>query len=180
MELAEDYFQLFDLPRRFVVDSGELSSKYRALQQTVHPDRYASASDTERRLAMQRAAQINEAYQVLRDPLRRGRYLLELAGLQWNDERETAMDPGFLIQQMELREALADVSTQSDPLSSIADVLATVSSETKALIAQLGERLEQDHDEARAQAKQMVLKLQFLYKLRDEAEAREAELEDQL
>ena len=79
-DLSTTHFELFGLPLSFDVDMGQLDSRYRELQRTVHPDRFANASDQERRISMQQATQINEGYQVLKDSLRRGRYLLELCG----------------------------------------------------------------------------------------------------
>ena len=72
--LSDNYFELFGLAPRYRIDKDALEERYRAFQHRVHPDRYASASDQERRVAMQQAAQINEAYRVLGDPARRAVY----------------------------------------------------------------------------------------------------------
>ena len=71
------YFQLFDLPINFNIDKTTLSKRYRELQRTVHPDKFASASDQERRLAMQKSTQINEAFTTLKHPLKRAQYILQ-------------------------------------------------------------------------------------------------------
>lgn len=106
--LTDNYFTLFELPQRFALDIEALETAYRALQSRVHPDRFANASDAERRVAMQWAAQANAAYRTLRDPLQRGTYLLTLQGIDVGAENNTAMAPDFLMQQMEWREAIDD------------------------------------------------------------------------
>ncbi|MGD8936145.1 MAG: Fe-S protein assembly co-chaperone HscB, partial [Thiogranum sp.] len=104
--LTQNYFQLFSLPERYRLERAELDARYRDLQRRVHPDRFASAGDQERRASMQQAAQINEAFETLKDPLRRGRYLLELRGVPVEERQGSHHDPEFLMQQIELREAL--------------------------------------------------------------------------
>ncbi|WP_374619726.1 Fe-S protein assembly co-chaperone HscB [Pandoraea sp.] len=106
--LTDNYFTLFDLPQRYTLDADALDAAYRAVQSRVHPDRFASASDAERRVAMQWAAQANAAYRTLRDPLQRATYLLTLQGIDVGAESNTAMAPDFLMQQMEWREAIDD------------------------------------------------------------------------
>lgn len=105
---ADDHFSLFGLPTRFALDPVQLEQAWRAVAARVHPDRYATASAAERRVAMQRAARANEAYRQLRDPMLRARYLCEQAGVDLQTESNTAMDPAFLMQQMEWREMLDD------------------------------------------------------------------------
>ncbi len=102
------------------MDLGVLDSRYRELQRTVHPDRFASAGEAERRLSMQQATTINEGYQTLKDPLKRGRYLLELSGYNLGDEPHTTRDTAFLMQQMELREAAGRGAWQQRPVCRLA------------------------------------------------------------
>ena len=103
---GDDYFALFGLPARQALDDAGLESAWRAVAAQVHPDRYATATPAERRVAMQWAARANEAYRVLRDPLARARYLCEQAGADLQAESNTAMPSEFLMQQMAWREAL--------------------------------------------------------------------------
>lgn len=103
---TDDHFGLFGLPARFDIDADALERAWREVAARVHPDRYATASPAERRVAMQWAARANEAYRQLRDPLLRARYLCEQAGIDLQTESNTAMDPAFLMQQMEWREQL--------------------------------------------------------------------------
>ena len=106
MKLDSDDFELFGLPRRQSQDRAQLDERWRDLQAKVHPDRFASDGAAAQRLAMQWAVRVNEAYQRLKDPLRRAAYLCELQGASIDAENNTAMPAGFLMQQMEWREAL--------------------------------------------------------------------------
>jgi molecular chaperone HscB len=114
LNLAQDHFALFGIERRYAVDLEDLDRRYRALQAQVHPDKHAHLGEVEKRLAMQWATQVNEANQTLRHPIRRGRYLLELAGVDAQIETNTAMPHEFLQQQMEWREAVAEAREVGD------------------------------------------------------------------
>lgn len=111
--LRRDYFALFGLPRRQGLDAERLELLYRDIQSRIHPDKHAQ-SDTEQRIAMQLATRVNEAYLTLKDPLRRARYLLELAGHDAGLETNTAMPAEFLMAQMEMREAVAAARETGD------------------------------------------------------------------
>ena len=177
-DLSTDYFTLFGLPVSYSVDNAELTQKYRELQQLVHPDRFANAPEQERRLSLQYTTHLNEAISVLKDPLTRARYLLELKGIQWDDEQSTLSDPVFLMQQMELRESLSEVREQSDPLEAVSDIIMEVTGIIRDNSRQLETLLESDNQDDLIKAKDQVRKMQFLKKLVSEAEALEAELED--
>ena len=114
MDFTQDHFALFGLPRRYSIDLSELERLYREVQTRVHPDKHVNLSDAERRLAMQWSTQANEAYQTLRQPLQRARYMLRLAGIDVALESNTAMPADFLMQQMEWREALEEVTHSAD------------------------------------------------------------------
>ncbi|MFO7603013.1 MAG: co-chaperone HscB [Gammaproteobacteria bacterium] len=176
--LSLNHFQLFELPVSFAIDMEQLTQRYREIQRTVHPDRYANGSDQERRLAMQRTAQLNEAFQVLKNPLSRARYMLELQGVDFNNERDTQQDPLFLMEQMELREALEELPAASDPLGVISQTLETIQAREKQLFAEIQTHLDSSGEQDQKAAKAIVHKLQFMHKLRQEAEDKEADLMD--
>ncbi len=117
-QLRADHFTLFGLAPAYALDEAALGAAYKSLQQTVHPDRFASAnpqaSDADKRAAMQSSAHVNEAYKTLREPLSRAAYLCELNGEAIKAERHTAMPPAFLMQQLHWREALAEAQTNND------------------------------------------------------------------
>jgi molecular chaperone HscB len=108
--LNDSHFDLFDLPAQFALDAAVLDHAYRTVQAQVHPDRFAAAGDAQKRIAMQWATRTNEAYQTLRDPLKRATYLLSLRGIDVGAENNTAMEPAFLMQQMEWRESIEDAA----------------------------------------------------------------------
>jgi len=114
-EFQRNYFKLFDLPVSFDVDQEQLRERYREVQRQLHPDRYATASAHEQRLAVQYSALVNEAYATLRKPLPRALYLLELSGMLREEIDGQPLDGGFLITQMELREKLEAMDELVDP-----------------------------------------------------------------
>jgi len=123
MKLDDDDFALFGVPRRFEQDRAALDARWRALQTEVHPDRFVAEGAAAQRVAMQWAVRVNEAYQRLKDPLRRAAYLCELNGAAIEAENNTAMPATFLIQQMEWREAL-DEAGGVDAVEALADDVA--------------------------------------------------------
>jgi len=159
----------------FAIEPNDLDQRFQQLQRVLHPDKFASASDAERRWSVQAAARVNEAYQTLKQPLKRANYLLELQGLMLNEETDTQMDPMFLMEQMELREALGDVESASDPYAAL-DKLSTQ------LSAQINDSASAFSSAASSedwpQARTVVRQWQFLEKLRQEAQSLEARLDD--
>jgi len=107
-DFSQDFFALFGLKRAYRIDAVRLDQAYHELQGKVHPDRHAYLPDTDRRLSMQWATQVNEAYRTLKKPLLRANYLLRLAGTDTDHESNTAMPAEFLMEQMEWREAVAE------------------------------------------------------------------------
>lgn len=174
---AQNYFELFGLPVDFNLDASVLTERYRELQKVVHPDRFASASDREKRIAVQQAALINEALHTLKTPLRRARYILQLRGIEFNDEKETSHDPEFLMEQIEFREALQDLRQHEDPFSTLAHLMQEIQQKQDIMIDQIVDLLDSNDLNA---AKSQVQKLQFLEKLRIECENLEQDLADSI
>jgi molecular chaperone HscB len=167
-----NHFEIFDLPVSFVIDTDSLAQRYLDLQRTVHPDKYANAPAQERRLAMQKATQINEAFQTLKNPLARGLYLLQLQGIDTNDN-STAMDNEFLLEQMDLREQLAEIKQQTQPINPLNDFLERVTQEQQNLTATLTQQFAQKNYQL---AFDSVRKFQFFIRLHEEALRLEEEL----
>ncbi len=111
--LQKNYFELLGLPKRFALDPTDLERAYLTLQQVVHPDRFAGAGDTQRRLALQLAAQVNQAHRVLKSPASRAAYMCELEGVDVGLESNTSMPTEFLMLQMEWRETLDEPGLDS-------------------------------------------------------------------
>ncbi len=96
----------------FDLDLVALEARWKQLQREVHPDKYATQGAAAQRVAMQWSVRVNEAYQRMRNPLRRAAYWCELQGVKINAESNTAMPADFLLQQMEWREALDEAVTE--------------------------------------------------------------------
>ena len=168
-----NYFELFELPNQFRLDGALLSLKFRELQKRFHPDNYAIASERDRLLAVQKTAQINDAYQTLRKPLTRAEYLLLEQGIDIRNEQSTMQDNQFLIQQMALREELELIKNSDD----VEGTLLRFSNKLSTLYDSLLFRVEQYLDaDSWYSAAQIVRKLKFIEKLSQEVE----QLEDNL
>jgi len=174
IDFSHNHFELFGLPERFGIDAAALDSAYRALQTEVHPDRFAASGEAERRLALQSSARVNEAYQALRDPVRRAQYLLSLHGIDAFGERDTSLAHEFLERQLERREAAGDALAALD--ASRLEALATeVRADAGRVERQLAARL--DREAAWDAARADVRELRFLSKLAADIDAMQAELE---
>ncbi|AXY01806.1 co-chaperone HscB [Vibrio alfacsensis] len=168
-----NHFELFGLPSQFTLDGSLLSSQFRELQKRFHPDNFATASERDRLMAVQKAAQINDAYQVLKHPISRAEYILAENGTEIRGEQQTMQDPMFLMEQMELREELEDIAGSSDLESALFDFDAKVSKMYKQHLASVERELQ---DGRWAEAADRVRKLKFIAKLKNEIELVEDKL----
>ena len=114
MNLNDTDFELFAVPPTFAQDRAALDARWKELQREAHPDRFAAQGAAAQRVAMQWSVRINEAYQRLKNPIKRASYLCELNGAPIEAENNTAMPGDFLVQQMEWREALDEVRNEGD------------------------------------------------------------------
>jgi molecular chaperone HscB len=174
--IDKNYFELFELPVSFETDLTVLRDRFRELQRATHPDRFAGASSQERRMAMQLTTRVNEAYQVLSDPVSRARYLLELAGVQWGDDQHTVNDTAFLMAQMELREELDELKAHGFDEAALAGFRQRVQEQVDEITATLAEQLGSTAPETLQQARHEVSKLQFFSRLQQQVD----ELEESL
>lgn len=162
LSITSDSFALLNLPRQQALDKRCLEANFRELQTRVHPDRHLNASDTDRRLAMQWASRVNEAFQTLKDPLLRANYLLQLHGCDTGLESNTAMPVGFLMAQMDHREAVADARAAGDEVS-LARLRVSMEREMADEHAQLIKLI--DHQADFSAASSVVRQLMFQQKL---------------
>ena len=114
MNLQSNDFELFGLAPNFAQERATIDARWKDLQREAHPDKFAAQGATAQRVAMQWSVRINEAYQRLKDPLKRAAYLCEMNGAAVDAENNTAMPSQFLMQQMEWREALDDAKSSED------------------------------------------------------------------
>jgi len=163
-----NHFQLFGLQPAFSLDAAALEKSYREIQSQVHPDRFAHAGDAERRASLQWTTRVNEAYRALKNPVQRASHLLALHGVDVAFETNTAMPQNFLMQQMELREALEDaVATRNLP--ALATLQSNIEKDKATLEKQIGAAIDERKDYAAAGG--LVRELQFLEKLEAEIDA---------
>jgi len=171
MNIEDDDFRLFGLPERFAQDAAQLDRRWRELQTEVHPDRFAAQGAAAQRIAMQWSVRVNQAYQRLKDPLKRAAYLCERRGAPIDAERNTAMPREFLMQQMTWREALDDAG-DSAALQALAE---QVEQQERVSHRQLQALLDELDDVAAAAAQ--VRALMFVARFRRDIEHRLEALE---
>lgn len=100
-----NYFGLLSLPESFEINLQQLEQSYFTAQRQYHPDRFVGKPDGERLAAMQRSADINQAYKTLKDPLTRAQHLLKRQGILVGTDRDTVKPaPELLAEVMEWRE----------------------------------------------------------------------------
>ena len=168
MDFNQNHFDLFGLPMAFALDAGRLDQAYRNIQAEIHPDKFAHAGESEQRLAMQWATRVNEAYQTLKKPFERARYLLLLHGVDAMDPKNTAMPADFIMTQMEWREALEDARAARNP-DALASLERTLREHARSLQTELGALLDERRDFARAG--DALRKVRFMDKLLEEVGA---------
>jgi len=164
----QNHFELFGLTPAFAVEGEALERSYREIQSKVHPDRFAHASDAERRASLQWTTRVNEAYRTLKNPVQRARHLLELHGVDVAFETNNAMPPEFLMQQMELRESLEEATARKDS-SRIDSLRKDLGREKQLLEKAIADAIDVRKDYRGAAG--LVRKLQFLDKLDNEIDA---------
>lgn len=174
--LAQNYFKLFALAETYDLDLTELSSRYRNLQSAVHPDKFANATDQERRLSVQQSALINEAFQTLKNPLKRAQYMLGLRGVDVDNAAGSSMDAQFLMKQMQLREELEQVRDRENPSSTLMTISREIEQAIDEYQSVLSEMFKKSGDQHLDQISDYVRRMQFMVKLRSEVELLEEQL----
>ncbi len=173
-----NYFQLFAIEVSFDVDLNHLSQSYQTLQKAVHPDRFAHASSQDQLLAVQKSAEINDAYQTLKQPLKRAEYILMLRGVDMPNEQQSFSDTRFLMQQMELREMLGDVKFSDDNESAFNHAQQVLAQEYQQLVDTMQQQILENNTAANTLACDNLRKLKFYQKLNIELDRLEDSLFD--
>lgn len=165
---TSSHFELFGLEPAYAVDQAALEQAYRDLQALIHPDRHAQGGEAARLASTQMAARVNEAYRALRDPVQRGKHLLELHGVDVGFETNTQMPTDFLLQQLEIREELEAARSAKD-FSVLDRLKERLRTQRRSLEAGIGESIDARHDFAAAA--DLVRKLMFLKRIDEEIDA---------
>lgn len=164
---SKDYFALFSFPVAYDVDQEALTQRYREMQGMIHPDRFVNATEKERRVSVQMTALSNEAYQTLKSPLKRARYLLQLRGADI-DDAVTNKDIAFLTEQIELRERLDEVRHSDDIDSELHKFASELQSRIINLQQALQDAFADDASAGLAKAQRLYDEMQFISRLNDE------------
>ena len=176
-DFSRNYFELFGLAEKYMIDADTLAASYQKLQSEFHPDRFINAGDQARRIAMQATTFINQAHDTLRSEQSRARYLLQLQGVQFDADQDNTQDMDFLMAQMNLREQIENVDQCDEPLDRL-DELAVEAREQKNQLMQAYQR--QYAAQAWAEAKDTVLKMQFFTRLQQQINTKQEALENEL
>jgi molecular chaperone HscB len=167
-----DPFATLGLSRRYDLDLAAVEKTHRELSRALHPDKFVGAGASERRAALSKAVEVNEAWRVVRDPIRRAQALLELSGVAVGEEQGGAADPEFLMEMLEQREALAEAKQAKD-LARVHAMAEVIAARSRAVEQALGEGF------ARGEAASLVGKLgelRYYRRFLDEVSAIEDEL----
>jgi molecular chaperone HscB len=166
MNIQSNDFELFGVPVQFAQDRAALDARWKALQREAHPDKFAAQGAAAQRVAMQWSVRINEAYQRLKDPLKRASYLCELHGAPINAHNNTAMPTHFLMQQMHWREALDEAET----IQNMEDIASEVNKDEREQLSKIEQSLDVHKDFLAAA--QQVRGLMFIERFASEVDAR--------
>jgi molecular chaperone HscB len=171
-----DPFATLGAPRRFDLDLAALEKTHRELSRALHPDKFASAGASERRNALEQAANVNEAWRVLRDPIRRAEALFHLEGIEVGETKEPQPSSAFLMEVMEEREALAEARAKKD-LDRVRKLAAAVGERMKAAQQRLSAAFDGSSPSADELARLLPLlgEMRFYRRFLDEAAAIEEE-----
>jgi molecular chaperone HscB len=104
-----DHFSLFGLPRKLWIEMSALEKKFLELSWKLHPDKFVNASAADQELSLKGSSELNDAYRVLRDPVARVEYLLELEGMRKEGEHKQQAPPELLEEVFELNESLDEL-----------------------------------------------------------------------
>ena len=173
-----NFFKLFGLPVAFEIDTGKLSLTYKSLAQITHPDKFANTGNAEKLMMVQKSAQVNDGFQVLKNPISRAEHILELRGIELRHEQQTIQDPEFLMQQMDWREQLEEAQHAEDPADVLVALDANIGSYSKAHTMRLSELIMENTNASDHEAANELRKLKFLTKLHQEIELQEDKLLD--
>jgi len=160
-----NYFQIFNLEEKFSIALDGLTERYQAIQKTVHPDKFAHASKQEQLIAVKKSTLVNDAYQTLKNPIKRAEYMLSLRKVVMPSEQASFSDNSFLMRQMELREMLAEVKFSDDVNAAVFEVSQVLEVEFEQLFKLMQVALFENSDDSNKLACEYLRKLKFYQKL---------------
>jgi len=109
-----NYFEFYGIPVSFVVEAEALRRIFYRKSKQYHPDFHTLAGEEEQADMLDLSSLNNEAYKTLSDPDRRMRYILEINGLLGNENKQTPLPQDFLMDMMDINEALMELEMDPD------------------------------------------------------------------
>jgi molecular chaperone HscB len=176
LDLSQSYFELFEQPLSFNIDLAQVHENQQKQQAKFHPDRFVNASDQEKRLSVQQASWVNEAYQTLANPVKRAGYMLEVSGLDMKDESQTTADIEFLMEQIALREQMEEVRDKQDPIEECDNIIKHLKIRSKEISDDFSTKFESGNLEA---AKLVSRKMQFVQRISEQVMDLQFQLEEE-
>ncbi|MBL4747503.1 MAG: Fe-S protein assembly co-chaperone HscB [Magnetovibrio sp.] len=159
---AVSHFQRLGIKPVFDVNVPQLDQLYFDLQRQLHPDRFATKTSKEKALSQQQATALNDAYETLKDPMRRAAYMVTLQGMDVvEDSSNVVNDQSILIEAMEMRERLDKVQT----LSELNPLAQHTKAETDKIIASISAAFEAGDIKT---ASKLTTRLKYLHKMMGE------------
>ena len=134
-----DHFSLFGLPRKLRVEMSALEKKFLELSWKLHPDKFVNASAQEQERSLKGSSELNDAYRVLRDPVARVEYLLELEGTRKEGEHKQQAPPELLEEVFELNESLDELREAKASGGDLASLKSRLEREEKSFQEKLSE-----------------------------------------
>ena len=174
-DFSQNYFQLFGLQEAYTISADELEKAYLTLQKQAHPDKFANDS-RQQLVAVQYSSFINKAYETLCSPLLRAQYLLDIYGISVDLETITIQDHDFLMEQMELRETLAEIKESKNPQQELKNLMQSINEKITGLQHQFDDLWQNRNNESLTAAIPVLHKMYFFYKLLHEARIEEEQL----
>jgi molecular chaperone HscB len=172
-----DPFATLGIEPRFDIERERVEQRHRDLSRALHPDKFAGAPAAERRLALNRAIEVNDAWRVVRDPIRRAEALLHRGGVRRSETEEPKPSPALLMEMMESREALAEAVQAKDP-AAVAKLGDAMRARQEAAFASLARGFEAaGDDQAKLEALLPAIgELRYIRRFLDEVSAFEEEM----
>ncbi|XP_053725836.1 iron-sulfur cluster co-chaperone protein HscB [Synchiropus splendidus] len=163
-----NYFKIMDCERNFTLNTQKLQKTYLQLQRLLHPDNFSQKSLKEQEFSEHQSALVNKAYNTLLKPLSRGLYMLELEGMHIEEGTDSAADSVFLMELMEINEALDEAQTP--------DVASQIGKEMKGKLAGLTEKIDAALRKGELQAaKQLLVQMKYFANIEEKVKEKLAE-----
>jgi molecular chaperone HscB len=136
---TDDHFSIFGLPRKLWIEMSALEQKFLQLSWKLHPDKFVNASAEEQELSLKRSSELNDAHRVLRDPVARVEYLLQIEDMRKEGEHKQQAPPELLEEVFELNESLDDLRETKSSGGDLAALKSRLESAEKNFQEKLGE-----------------------------------------